>query len=133
MAESGEYTRRSTDVPASVALAIEEAARDVRHVMRNELAAISTQVAAGTLLATKEHAEVKSSLEALRVEVGRIGPLELRTADLERRAAALEGSDQAHDAAASATEGLRQSMRRTALGLAGLIVAAAGVLVAVLK
>jgi hypothetical protein len=119
--------RRAYDtVTAEIALAIEDGLRDTRHALRDEITAFRAHVEAGNLQATREHAEVKASIDELRRDV-----LELKL--LEPRVTTLEGSDKADHAVIVALEKNRESLRHWALGLAGLIVAAAGVLAAVLS
>lgn len=120
--ESGrrDYDR---DIDPVIVNYVEGRFREHRHAQRDELAVIGTQIATAALLSTKEHAEVKGSLDLLLAAV-----TDLRK--LEPRVAALELAEAKEQTAAATTERLRDQSRAQFYKLAGLIVAAAGVIVA---
>src|SRR5689334_17472965 len=65
--------RRWTDnISADIRLAIEESAAETRHTLRPEIAAVAARVEAGSLLQTKEHAEVKAAIANLADDIAEI-------------------------------------------------------------
>jgi len=112
-------------------MAIETTVRDTRHLLRNEftaamldlsnkIIAVDVKVTEGNAQSSIEHEHVKGKLDAA---IGDIAELKALTP----RVSSLESEDMADDRAAVAVAELRKWM----LGLAGLIVAAAGVIVGV--
>lgn len=91
---------------------LEEHLRDTRHTMRSEIAALTAQVVAGNLQSATEYAKVHASLEFLQREVADLKPLKDEVAQLQS-----EDRKQA-------------ALVRAAVTLSTLIVAAAGVVVA---
>lgn len=123
--------RRSSDVPPAIELAIEDVASRNRHAMRNEITAVvapltgrmaslEARVAESTLRATEEHADVKAKLDRLQESTARVRALEVRVTELEEH----EREDRGATAAI-------EKMNRRFYALAGLIVAAVGVLAGV--
>lgn len=132
-----EQRRRLDDVDASVQLFVGGKVRDARddadrkitetrHLLRNELAALGTKVDLFAAQSTKEHAEVAGKLDRLSDDVSEMKPLAAKVAALELAAATSE-------AAAAAAEKLLTRQRNQFFTLAGLIVAMAGVVVAVVN
>lgn len=87
---------------------VEERLRDTRHSFADQIAAVQIAVQTAALKSTEEHGKVEVRLQAL---ADAIESLRTQTQALDK---------------------LRQTTRNTAFALAGVIVAAAGVLVAVL-
>lgn len=125
--------RRAYDqIAPAVALAIEETVRETRHGLRNDIAALATQVVAGNLQSATEHAENKACMEELRGDIA-----ELK--ELIPRVSSLESHDRSEDAVAKAiTEAraanieARAANRALVLGVAGVLIAAMAVLATVL-
>lgn len=105
--------RRSHDVDAAVQLFVQDTVADTRHALRNDIAALGTKVETAALLSTREHAEVKATLDQLLAAVEMLRKLEPRVT-------ALEQKDAAESAAADAVDRLRRQQR----WFAGFLVAA---------
>lgn len=131
MSEAG---RRSydRDVDPIVETFVERVVGETRHLLRNEytaavvalgnkIDALADQVGDANLQSVQDHARVTAKIEDLDRSVKGLQPLKQRVTDL-------EGHDRADAAVAAAID----KMNRRLLGLAGLIVTAAGVLLGVL-
>lgn len=119
------------DIDPVIAMAIDAVVADTRHLLRNEftaamldlsnkISALGKSVTEGNFQSAAEHAEVKAKLDTAITDIG-----ELK--ELAPRVSSLESEDMADERASKAVVELRKWM----LGLAGLIVAAASVLAAV--
>lgn len=123
------------DVDPTVETFVEQRLRETRHELRNEftaasvgivnqIAALSKTVAEGQLQATREHAEVNGRLSQLQRDVGVLQPLA-------GRVTVLEGAEAADLAVSVALKEFKQGLDRKFYAMAGLLVAAVGVVVAV--
>ena len=112
--------RRVTDnISAAVRLAIEEATAATRHTLRQESVVIAARLETLTLQNAQEHTEVKGHVMELIEDMADVKKLIPRVADLEK-----------NDAVLAAIHKQRNTIRNAAIGLAGVIVASAGVVVA---
>lgn len=124
--------RRASDqyLEEHLRLIFEESLKDTRHMLRQELAAIGARVEANTLQSTKEHAEVQGAVAQLRGEVAevkaQVGVLSPVVSDLKAASLAERERD-------LALGDLRRSLWRAAAVISSIVIAAAGVLVAVLN
>jgi hypothetical protein len=113
---------------------VSEEIGQTRHLMRNEIAAVSAQVAALTLSSTKEHAEVKAALAQLQAGMASAVALEARVDTIERKAAdvetlaqvtgrvqRLESASGADQASATAIDKLRTRLVWYAFGIIGAV------------
>lgn len=91
---------------------LEEHLRDTRHTLRSEIAALTAQVVAGNLQSATEYAKVHAALEFVQRDLAELKPLKDEVAQLQS-----EDRKQA-------------ALWRAAITVSTLIVAAAGVVVA---
>lgn len=118
-----------TEIDADIQLFVRNEVAETRHLLKNELAGLGTVVANAQMQSTKEHAEVHGVIQELRGDVRRLREDVTAALAVRDRVTTLEGHDQSQHAVAAAMD----RMNRRFYALAGLIVAASGVLVAVLK
>lgn len=109
-----EQSRRVRDIDPAVQLFVQDSLSDTRHALRSDIAGLGARVEAAAILSTKEHAEVKATLDQLlsAVEVLR---------QLEPRVTALEQKDVAESAAAAAVDKLRRQQRWFAMFVVAVI------------
>lgn len=121
--------RRATDsISAAIELAIRDSAEGTRHALRPEIAAVAARLEATSLIQTREHAEVKTAVAELHSDVTVVKQDVADLKSLLPRVVALETNDAVLEALASN----RKWLIGAVTALAGLIVATAGTLVAIL-
>jgi DNA-binding transcriptional MerR regulator len=103
--------------------AFDQQLRETRHMLREELASLAVQVRENTLKSTEEHGQVKVQLAELRTEITELRPLKQTVAEL-------KSSDDADHARDNATHELRRTLWKASAVLAGLILTAAGLILA---
>lgn len=107
---------------------VQEVVRDTRHELRSDIAALAAQQASAALQATREHGEVQAQIQSLAQTVQ-----ELRS-DLEELPSMRKDIDHLMTRDAVLDEVRRNSLqtRNMMIGLAGLIIAAAGTAIGLL-
>jgi len=107
--------------------------RDTRHGLRNEITALAAQVVAGNLQSTKEHAEVKASIEELREDVADLKGLLPRVIELEQHERVDEAREETRQSVLDKLDRQRKWLIATVISVIALVLTAAGILVAVLS
>lgn len=138
--EPGSGRRASDhDVEPVVEMRIQEVVADTRHRLIQEITVLAASQADAKLLATREHGEVRADIQGLRTDVAALRQAVAELTPLRESVEALKHRDELEAARQeTANEMLlelqkqRAQFRTFMVGIAGVVVAASSVLVAVL-
>jgi sensor histidine kinase regulating citrate/malate metabolism len=134
--------RRSSDreIDPNVEMYVQEVVADTRHKLVNEITVLAASQADAKLQATKEHGEVRRDIQAVQAEVAGLRREIADLTPLRESVEALRRRDEIDDARAETSRQMltelqkqRTQFRNFMIAIAGLVVTAAGVVVAVLS
>jgi hypothetical protein len=132
--------RRAADreIDPIVEMYVQEVVRETRHELRNELAALAATQATSALQATKEHGEVRADIQGVRADVAALRREVAELTPLRDSVDALRHRDEIDDARAETSRALldevrkqRTQFRNFMIGIAGVVIATASVVVTV--
>lgn len=136
--------RRAYDTVApAISLAIEETVGETRHLLRgeftaallglsNKVDALAKAITEGTLQSTREHTEVKASVDELRQDVVDLRELVPRVSELERHDIDATARNETQEKILKHVEQGRRWLIATCIAAVSVVIAAASVLLAVL-
>jgi hypothetical protein len=131
--------RRDSDhIDPVIEMRIQKVVADTRHRLINEITTLAAAQAAAKLQATVEHGEVRSDIQAMHTEVGALRRDLEQVLPLRESVEALHRRDEIEDARAQTSREIldelqkqRAQFRTFMVGASGVVIAACGVVVAI--